>query len=331
MRRPASRHEGRRRGAAVVAVLCLAASLAIPSEAPAAGKPAAGQNKPSAAPAAKPAPAPAQGKPAAQGKPTTHGKPGKTGKPKPPPPLPKGYANSVRAWHTATPGKTAPLDSTGRPKLVLYALNTTERAELTALSDKGGFSASDLDRAAQILRDPRTGNEHPVEPRLLDSVYRIARHFSAHEIRVVSGYRTPKPTTHSNHGRGRAMDMVVPGATDEDVAKFAREAGFSGVGVYPVSGFVHVDVRERSYFWVDSSGPGRKSRLYGVLADVASRADSSALARGDRPMPAFTLMADVDSALSARQKAYVATHGGTEPTTTVHEEDEDMESVGGAD
>jgi len=313
-----------RRTAALGLVLV---AIASPSEAPAAGKATGAKAAPPAPKSAPPKPAPA-----AAPKVGAHGKSGVKGaRPKPPPPLPKGYANSVRAWHTATPGKTAPVDAAGRPKLVLYALNTTERVELTALSDKGGFSASDLDHAAQLLRDPRTGNEHPVEPRLLDSVYRIARHFSAHEIRVVSGYRTPKPSTHSNHGRGRAMDMVVPGATDDDVAKFAREAGFSGVGVYPVSGFVHVDVRERSYFWVDSSGPGRKSRLYGVLADVAARADSTALARGDRPMPTFTLLGDVDAALAAREKAYAATHADPASPATVHEEDEDMESVGGAD
>jgi len=111
------------------------------------------------------------------------------------------------------------------------------------------------------LREPASGNEHPIEPRLLDIVYRIQMHFSAQEIRVISGYRTPAAIASghgSNHGRGRAIDVVVPGATDEDVAKLVREMGFMGVGIYPVSGFVHVDVRDRSYFWIDTSGPGGK-------------------------------------------------------------------------
>ncbi len=305
-------------------MLLLAGLVSLSTSAPAATKPAA-PHVPAAAPkASKPAaPAPAQKGPA-------HGKAAKVQRAKGPPPLPKGYAYGVRAWHTPTSGKTAPLDEHGRPKLTLYALNTNERIELTAASDRGGFSASDLDRAAQLLRDPRTGNEHPVDPRLLDSVYRIARNFSAHEIRVISGYRTPKGATHSNHGRGRAMDMVVPGATDEDVAKFAREAGFSGVGVYPVSGFVHVDVREHSYFWVDTSGPGGKSRLFGVHGDVASKADVAALARGERPVTSLSLLPDVDAALAARARAYAAAHGGAaEPAPPepghVHEEDEDME------
>src|SRR5690606_6228873 len=142
---------------------------------------------------------------------------------------------------------------------------------ITANSDRGGFSAEDLDRAARVLRDPRTGDEHPVDPRLLDVIYRIAVEFSAHEIRVISGYRTPRNGRASNHSKGRAIDFVVPGARDEDVARFARQQGFVGVGVYPASGFVHVDVRERSYFWVDHSGPGKRQRTRGILRDLAAK------------------------------------------------------------
>ena len=44
------------------------------------------------------------------------------------------------------------------------------------------------------------------------------------------------------------------------VLELAREAGYSGVGVYSVSGFVHVDVREQPHHWVDASGPGATER-----------------------------------------------------------------------
>lgn len=183
--------------------------------------------------------------------------------------------------------------------LTLASLNTRDRVTLAASSDRGGFSAEDLDRAAHVLRDPRTGNEHPVDPRVLDLVYRVAVHFGAHEIRVISGYRTPRGGRASNHGKGRAIDLVVPGAKDEEVARFAREQGFVGVGVYPVSGFVHVDVRERSYFWVDSSGPGKRSRRRGVLADLASKSDARAVARGEPAIGPFSISTDVDAALAS--------------------------------
>jgi hypothetical protein len=168
--------------------------------------------------------------------------------------------------------------------------------ELQAEKDSGSFSAHELDRAAHLLREPSSGNEHPIEPRVLDAVYRIQVHFDAQEIRIISGYRTPHGGG-SNHGKGRAIDVVVPGAADDDVAKFAREMGFMGVGIYPQSGFVHVDVRERSYFWVDSSGPGKRNRERGILGDVAARADAAALARGEHGLAALSVGNDVDALL----------------------------------
>jgi uncharacterized protein YcbK (DUF882 family) len=210
------------------------------------------------------------------------------------------YTSFVRSWHTPTVDRAAPVDDAGRPKLVLAALNTQERVELTALGTGGGWSSRDLDRASHLLREPGSGNEHPIEPRVLDAVYRIQTHFNAQEIRVISGYRTPgaiASSRGSNHGRGRAIDLVVPGVPDQDVAKLAREMGYMGVGIYPTSGFVHVDVRARSYFWVDSSGPGGKTRERGILADVAARADREATARGEHGVPIATLSGDVDGLL----------------------------------
>jgi uncharacterized protein YcbK (DUF882 family) len=208
------------------------------------------------------------------------------------------------------------VDDTGRSKLVLTAINTRERVELSALAASGGWAPRDLDRAAHLLREPGSGNEHPIEPRVLDAAYRIQTHFGAQEIRVVSGYRTPgaiASSRSSNHGRGRAIDLVVPGVTDQDVAKFARDMGFMGVGVYPTSGFVHVDVRDRSYFWVDTSGPGRRNRERGILADVAGRADRDATARGERGLPIPSIATDVDALLG----------GSVATAAPVAEEDED--------
>ncbi len=207
------------------------------------------------------------------------------------------YGTYVTAWHAVAVGRVAPTDAQGRKKLVLYAINTQERVELAAEQATGAFSAHELDRAAHLLREPSSGNEHPVEPRILDVLYKLQLHFDAQEIRVVSGYRTPRGGA-SNHGKGRAIDVVVPGTTDDEVAKFARELGFMGVGIYPVSGFVHVDVRERSYFWIDASAPGKKNRERGILGDVAARADAAALARGEHGVPALVVAPDVDQALA---------------------------------
>jgi uncharacterized protein YcbK (DUF882 family) len=208
-------------------------------------------------------------------------------------------------------------DSSGRPMLALTTVNHGESLAVPAAGDDGGFSSVDLDRLAHLLR-AMSGDEHPLDPRTLGLVYRIQTHFAAPEIRVVSGYRVPKPGSHSNHGKGRAMDIVVPGVPDEEVARFARELGFVGVGVYPTSQFVHVDVRPRSYFWIDYSGPHMKNKESCILPAVAAQGDAAALARGQAPIEPFAVSTDVDAALRAR---------GAPPAPAVDEdEDEDEDN-----
>jgi uncharacterized protein YcbK (DUF882 family) len=212
--------------------------------------------------------------------------------------------------------RSAEADSSGRPMLALTTVNRGEALAVAAASDDGGFSSVDLDRVAHLLR-AASGDEHPVDPRTLGLVYRIQTHFAAPEIRVVSGYRVPKPGSHSNHGKGRAMDLVVPGVADEEVARFARELGFVGVGVYPTSQFVHVDVRPRSYFWIDYSGPRMKNKESCILPAVAAQGDAAALARGQTPIEPFAVSTDVDAALRAR---------GAPPAPSIEDEDEDEDN-----
>ncbi|HXN33551.1 MAG TPA: DUF882 domain-containing protein [Polyangiaceae bacterium] len=207
-------------------------------------------------------------------------------------------------------------DEGNRPLLALNAINRGESIAISAANDDGGFASADLDRVARLLR-AMGGDEHPIDPRTLSLVYGIQTHFGVPEISVISGYRVPRPGSQSNHGKGRAMDIVVPGVADEEVARFARELGFVGVGVYPASQFVHVDVRPRSYFWVDSSGPHMRNRERGILGDLAAKSDAAALERGQVPIEPFAVSTNVDSALQARGIPSVA------PAST--EEDEDDE------
>jgi uncharacterized protein YcbK (DUF882 family) len=201
-------------------------------------------------------------------------------------------------WHAAST-LAAPHDGAGRVMLTLSTINRAETLSVPAAGDDGGFSSTDLDRVARLLR-AAGGEEHPIDPRTLSLVYRIQTHFGVPEVRVVSGYRVPKPGSRSNHGKGRAMDMVVPGVPDEEVARFARDMGFVGVGVYPTSQFVHVDIRPRSYFWVDFSGPRMRNRERGILGDLAARSDAAALARGQTAIEPYAIASDVDAALRAR-------------------------------
>jgi uncharacterized protein YcbK (DUF882 family) len=191
------------------------------------------------------------------------------------------YREMVKTWHTPPDDDPATTDE-GRPLLVLEMINTGERVELSPQRDDGGFSAEDLQRATHGLRDQRADKEFPTDPRLLDLAYQIELHFHAKALRVISAFRSPS-RRHSRHGTGHAVDFVVPGTKDSEVAQFARSLGFVGVGLYPRSGFVHLDSRDRSYFWVDSSGPGQRGRTVQVYAKLAAASDAQALERGILP------------------------------------------------
>jgi uncharacterized protein YcbK (DUF882 family) len=214
---------------------------------------------------------------------------------------PPAYVAMIKQWHLATDGK-APVDEKGRPKLVLVSINRGERVELVASTDKGDFSPTELDKASKILR-AGDDHEHPVDPRLLDMVYELQKHFKTGEVRFVSGYRTPLKRLGSNHGYGRAMDLVIPGTIDEWVASYVRAMGFTGAGTYPTSGFVHVDVRERSFYWIDKSGPGAPNKTTGVLQGDAIANDAKARKDGKIGPGSPTIGRDVDAALAARVKA----------------------------
>jgi uncharacterized protein YcbK (DUF882 family) len=171
------------------------------------------------------------------------------------------YSKHVKGWHDKEDGATSPKDAAGRPKLVLEAINVKETVELVASSDKGEFPEAERQKAARILRDTRHDKETDIDPRLLDLLYDIQRHFDAPSIRVISAYREPKGKSGSRHAQGQAADIVVPGAKDHQVFSYVQAMHGTGAGLYPVSGFVHVDVREASTSWVDNSGPGKASRV----------------------------------------------------------------------
>ncbi len=168
-----------------------------------------------------------------------------------------------------------------RPPLVLVPIAGGAPVALTPARDDGGFDAEALARAEEALAARRSGARHPITPGLLDRVYRAQRRFRVPFVHVVSGFREDRAT--SRHTQGCAMDIVLPGVRDAALAEHLRGEAFTGVGTYALSGFVHVDVRNRSYFWVDGTAPGRRSRARGVLARRAADADARARARGVAP------------------------------------------------
>ncbi|MEY4512202.1 MAG: hypothetical protein RLZZ450_4324 [Pseudomonadota bacterium] len=106
-------------------------------------------------------------------------------------------------------------------------------------------------------RDPMFVTEKVmrVQPGLLTRLQKVAKHYPGKVIEIISGYR-PDARDTSRHHHGFALDMRVAGVTREALRDFLRGFDETGVGYYPNSFFVHMDVRDTKGYWVDRSGPG---------------------------------------------------------------------------
>jgi LysM repeat protein len=102
---------------------------------------------------------------------------------------------------------------------------------------------------------------HPTLPeRLVRLLIEVSDTFGGRPIRLVSGYRTSSYFEDSRHKSSSAIDFSVVGVPNAVVVEYLREIEDVGVGYYPNSSFVHMDVRGHSAYWVDYAGPGEPPR-----------------------------------------------------------------------
>ena len=147
-------------------------------------------------------------------------------------------------------GMRLPAGSIGRFGMQL--VNTGEELEVTFNLATGELDADGYRRLRHLMRCQRTTAETPIDPRLIDLLYRISQR-TRQKIMLVSGFRAPMFSTAalSYHTRGMAADIRIPGMTPLMVRDLAASMGVRGIGYYPVSGFVHVDVRDQFTTWTD--------------------------------------------------------------------------------
>jgi uncharacterized protein YcbK (DUF882 family) len=192
---------------------------------------------------------------------------------------------AARWVKSVKPGKAQYRD--GFRDVTVVAINHGERQRLFLFDAKGNLTPEALQALSRLMRDKDTQEEHAVEPRLVKLMYRLAEHFKVHQFNLVSGFRSSSdPYEESQHNKGLAADIAMPGVPLVALARKARTLGHVGVGIYPVSGFVHLDVREGpSYFWVDPSGPGRRACFRPFKSDVGPKADRKWKPCDDEPVP----------------------------------------------
>jgi uncharacterized protein YcbK (DUF882 family) len=174
-----------------------------------------------------------------------------------------GWAASLPAGSAGARPKSGATARKGRSRVrtvELYHVNRRETLRLR-LQDENGRPVSGLSkRINNFLRCHHTGKRHAINPRLIRLIYETGRHYADRRIEVISGYRHPRVAKNprSPHMKGLACDMRVSGVRNADLRDFLRQRFRNvGVGYYPNSSFVHLDVRRKSSaFWIDYSGPG---------------------------------------------------------------------------
>lgn len=113
-------------------------------------------------------------------------------------------------------------------------------------------------RLARFLRDRESDDQKRPHTRLMRVLAYLADHFNGRTIVVVSAYRSePNGTSGSSrHATGEALDLRVEGVPNEVLRDYCLTLTRVGVGYYPRSSFIHVDVRDKAVYWVDWSRPG---------------------------------------------------------------------------
>ncbi|MFO0591542.1 MAG: DUF882 domain-containing protein [Polyangiaceae bacterium] len=163
-------------------------------------------------------------------------------------------------------------------------VNTLADVSMRLYKDDGSLddaAAAEVERVLWAAKDEAPPH---VSRRLLQLVVRVAEHFGAHEIEVISSHRG-KARKGSRHRSGEAIDFVLPNVPAKKVAEELRTYPRVGVGVYihPRSQFVHLDVREQSYHWVDGSPPKRSWREVPMPDPTAAARDAAYDPKQDLP------------------------------------------------
>ena len=169
-----------------------------------------------------------------------------------------------------------------RYELKLYHLHTGESLSIVyRIGDT--YIPSALEQLNHFLRDHRTEDVSSYDPAEFDLLHNLLTRLGRQSatISIVCGYRSPQSNEflrtrggtvdpsetgvaeHSQHMLAKAIDIRVPGVSTRRLDQAALSLHAGGVGYYPTSQFVHVDVgpvRQWSFGGASHARRHRRSR-----------------------------------------------------------------------
>jgi uncharacterized protein YcbK (DUF882 family) len=157
--------------------------------------------------------------------------------------------------------------------------NTTATDDLRLYRDDGTFDPA---AAKAFMKVASRSEGETLDVRLVRLVFRASYHFGGAPVVIVSGTRRG---ARGRHGSGEALDFALDGVSAGQLAAHLRTLPRAGVGIYthPKTQYVHLDVRDHSYHWIDASPPGVTWREQLLPDPKQAERDASWLAAGDLP------------------------------------------------
>jgi uncharacterized protein YcbK (DUF882 family) len=143
--------------------------------------------------------------------------------------------------------------------LAFYNTHTGERLKITYW-EAGQYIGVALGQIDHVLRDHLANETREIAPKLLDMLCALNSRLDSREaFHVISGYRSNRTNAYlranstgvadnSLHTVGQAIDIRLPGRDLRSLRQAAVALQGGGVGFYPKSDFIHVDVGRVRYW-----------------------------------------------------------------------------------
>lgn len=154
-------------------------------------------------------------------------------------------------------------------RIRLYHTHTSERIDIVYRRGVTYLPAATA-HLDHFLRDHRTGEMRHFDPRLFDVLAELSAAVGrpGAELHIICGYRSlwsneflrrqsTGVSKNSLHMRAEALDVRLPGTKTETLRQAALSLNRGGVGYYPRSDFIHVDLGRTRQWCLGCAAPQR--------------------------------------------------------------------------
>jgi uncharacterized protein YcbK (DUF882 family) len=145
-------------------------------------------------------------------------------------------------------------------KLNLYNVHTGESFKGTFWAE-GQYDPAEINLLNRFMRDWRSKKQTEMCPELFDLLHNITHKLETSKpMHIFSAYRCKETNEklrtkkngiaeHSRHITGHAIDFNIQDQRLSTIRNCALSFQAGGVGYYPKTGFVHVDIRDKPVQW----------------------------------------------------------------------------------